>query len=225
VVWNNVEEDPPEQWFEGLGTLPARVEFLRQQHNSLNNRFRAHPHAETEALLLLDDDVWLPISDVIFALGVWQQFRERIVGFVPRKHVRVGNGALAYGGFELLPENAYSMVLTGAAFVRREYLAEYLSSLPASVHALVDRLQNCEDIAFNMMVSRLTGLPPIFVSTQRIRNVEQETESPFKGLWHRTSHALVRTHCLNALQAELGGLYLKYNTFKIVRTEDCVKER
>jgi len=222
VVWNNLEMEAPWEEFEELEPLPVPVVFLTQKTNSLNNRFKAYTEIDTEGVILMDDDIFVSISDLTFAFSVWRQFRDRIVGFVARKHVINDNGVLSYGGFELMPENVYSMVLTGAAFVHQSYMEQYLNELPNSVHRLVDDKQNCEDIAFNMLVAKKTENPPIFVQPLNFKNLDSETESPYKGLWHRWNHSIIRSQCLNSLVKIFGNLHLRYNTLKVVQTKDCL---
>ncbi len=58
------------------------------------------------------------------------------------------------------------MVLTGAAFFHRFYTFAYTHMLDKRVRDRVDELQNCEDIAFNMLVSHLSRQPPIKVTVK-----------------------------------------------------------
>ena len=56
-------------------------------------------------------------------------------------------------GYELFVKTRYSLVLTNAAFIHREYLKIYTESLPASASKLISRYFNCEDIAMNYVIS------------------------------------------------------------------------
>jgi len=46
-------------------------------------------------------------------------------------------------------------------FFYRYYFNLYTEWLPQSTRDLVDSLSNCEDILMNMLVSHVTGRPPI----------------------------------------------------------------
>ena len=110
------------------------------------------------------------------------------MGFFPRKHVRSAYGVYSYGSDELesqteLGSYAYSMVLTGAAFVHLNYLKMFnsTSTTPKAVHKLIDELHNCEDLAVNVMVGdylarverpQCSGL---FVKPTKVINLEKET--------------------------------------------------
>ncbi len=55
--------------------------------------------------------------------------------------------------YELFVKRRYSLILTGAAFIHREYLKIYTESLPASASKLISSYFNCEDIAMNYVIS------------------------------------------------------------------------
>ena len=113
-----------------------------------------------------------------------------IVGFYPRKHVRSPtNGLYSYGSDELdslteLGSFSYSMVLTGAAFIHKRYVKMFndRSIVRQEVHNLIDVMNNCEDIAMNVMVGqyllRELGRPRcsgLFVKPVQLQNLEKET--------------------------------------------------
>ena len=79
---------------------------------------------------------------------------------------------------------SYSMVLTGAAFVHKQYIRMFNDHniIPQEVHDLIDSRNNCEDIAMNIMVGRHllgeTGQPQcsgLFVRPVKLQNLERET--------------------------------------------------
>ncbi|RKO90228.1 exostosin [Blyttiomyces helicus] len=163
VTWHNPNAPVPEALLDlGRGDkttkLPqARVEFLRKRTNSLNNRFNPVPRLKTKAVLIADDDVRVPLEDLHLAFNAWRLRPESLTGFFPRGHRRGVNGTWEY----LLRQDertpGYDMMLTKAMFIDADLLFSYTCLLPLSIHAYVDRMRNCEDIAFNMMASGLTG--------------------------------------------------------------------
>ncbi|XP_075473091.1 exostosin-like 2 isoform X2 [Ascaphus truei] len=220
VVWNNVGQEPPARLWESLGPHPVPVTFKKQSANLMRNRLRRLPEIETQAVLMMDDDTLVSAYDVSFAFSIWQQFPDRIVGFVPRKHISSPSGIYSYGSFELqAPDtgsgDVYSMILIGAAFFHREYLRLF-EALPAPVHAMIDQTQNCDDIAMNFVVANHTGKASgVLVKPTDMRNLEKETESGYTGMWHRAEHLLQRSHCLNRLARVYGGMPLKYSSMMI----------
>lgn len=99
------------------------------------------------------------------------------------------------------------MVLTGAAFLHRRYL-QLFQDQPQAVHAIVDELQNCEDITMNFAVALyfkklspgVIGKPSgVFVKPVDLRILENDANNGYPGLWHRPQHFQLRSYCLNKL--------------------------
>nr|XP_061809905.1 exostosin-like 2 [Nerophis lumbriciformis] len=219
VVWNNIGVAPSQKLIDSLGQHSIPVLFMEQTRNSLQNRLQPFAEIHTEAVLMLDDDVLVSVPDISFAFIVWQQFRDQIVGFVPRKHVEISPGVYNYEDVGLTPgqrgERKYSMVLIGAAFFHRRYLKLYRDQ-PKAMHDLVEAGHNCEDIAMNFVVSlhlreiwadgRSAG---IYVKPMDMRNLEMQASGDFKGLWHRSDHFKQRSECINQLTKIYGVMPLQ----------------
>ncbi|KAI9499671.1 glycosyl transferase family 64 domain-containing protein [Zychaea mexicana] len=143
-----------------------RVRVLPQSFDSLNNRFNPVTEVHTEAVYILDDDVFIDIDDLDFTFKVWQQGnnKDSIVGHFPRIHQY--NPDTHEVVYKVANKDTYSMVLTKSMFVRTEYLFAYTCLMDRKVHHAIDTWTNCEDIAFNMMVSGLPGAPAIAVTPQ-----------------------------------------------------------
>ncbi|XP_063283404.1 exostosin-like 2 isoform X2 [Pelobates fuscus] len=220
VVWNNVGQDPPVDLWENWGPHPVPVLFKKQSANLMRNRLQNFPEIQTQAILMMDDDTLVSAHDVSFAFSVWQQFPSQIVGFVPRKHTSSSTGIYSYGSFELQasqPRNGdlYSMILIGAAFFHSDYL-KLFEGLPISIHTMIDKTQNCDDIAMNFLVANHTGRASgVFVKPTDMRNLEKDAESGYTGMWHRSEHLLQRSYCLNKLAGIYGKMPLKYSAIMI----------
>ncbi|XP_029971438.1 exostosin-like 2 isoform X3 [Salarias fasciatus] len=229
VVWNNIGERTPQWLWDSYGPHAVPVVFKEQTVNRMRNRLQVFPEIETDAVFMVDDDTLISIPDLSFAFSIWKQFREKIVGFVPRKHVSGPGGVLTYGSFETQnPENGggdrYSMVLIGAAFFRYRHL-QLFQDQPAEVHAIVDFTQNCDDIAMNFAVALdLKKRSPletpcqtsgIFVKPVDFRNLESQARSGYQGMWHRPEHLLQRSFCLNKLAQIYGGMPLCYSNVMV----------
>ena len=108
------------------------------------------------------------------------------MGFVPRKHVLSENGVYTYGSWELEPNprdvlyvghQYYSVVLIGAAFIHFKYLQMFVEKVPKVIHDLIDETQNCDDLAFNVMVGKSLGNHKptgVYVRPRDMRNLEGE---------------------------------------------------
>ncbi|XP_068096101.1 exostosin-like 2 isoform X2 [Hyperolius riggenbachi] len=220
VVWNNVGQDTPQELWDSLGPHPVPVYFKKQSVNLMRNRLQNFVEIKTQAVLMMDDDTLLSAFDISFAFSVWQQFPSQIVGFVPRKHTVSPSGIYSYGSFELQALGSgrgdmYSMILIGAAFFHRDYLTIFQEQ-PAAVLDLIDRTQNCDDIAVNFMVANYTGRAAgVLVKPIDMRNLEKETSSGYTGMWHRAEHLLQRSYCLNMLVGIYGKMPLTYSNIMI----------
>ena len=124
-------------------------------------RFLPYDSIETEAVLSMDDDVYLHHDEIIFAFRVWQENRDRLVGFPGRYH------AWDKENFSWNYNSNYScelsMVLTGAAFYHKYYSYAYSQLMPQAIRDKVDEFMNCEDLAMNFLISDITRQPPIKV--------------------------------------------------------------
>ena len=166
VVWNSVGVRPSVKFLTRLDPYLSthRIHLVRSPTNSLNNRCLPYQLIETDAVLSVDDDVKLRADEVALAFRVWRENRERVVGFPARYHSwSYRHKAYMYGA-DLSCE--YSMVLTGAAFFHRFYTYAYTHMMDKRVRERVDEWQNCEDIAFNMLVSHITRRPPLKVTVK-----------------------------------------------------------
>ncbi|KAG8436606.1 hypothetical protein GDO86_007640 [Hymenochirus boettgeri] len=220
VVWNNVGQEPPQDVWKSFGPHPVPVTFKKQSTNLMRNRLQRFSEIKTEAVLMMDDDTLVSAYDVSFAFSIWQEFPDRIAGFVPRKHVLSPSGVYSYGSFELKAPHTesgdmYSMILIGAAFFHRDYL-QLFEQLPVSIHNMIDQTQNCDDIAINFIVANHTRKSSgVLVKPTDMRNLEKEAGSGYTGMWHRAEHLLQRSYCLNRLAQIYGTMPLKYSSIMI----------
>lgn len=229
VVWNNVGVTTPQWLWDSYGPHPIPVVFKEQTTNRMRNRLQMFPEIKTDAVLMLDDDTLISVPDLSFAFSVWKQFPDKIVGFVPRKHILGPGRVFSYGSFESQnPETGggdqYSMVLIGAAFFRRRYL-QLFQDQPPDVHALVDYTQNCDDIAMNFAVAldlqkrspvdQFCQTSGVFVKPVDFRNLENQASSGYQGMWHRPEHLLQRSYCLNKLTQIYGIMPLCFSNVMV----------
>jgi len=166
VVWNSLDTELSKE-FQAKFSLylsSKRLRLIRSSRNSLNNRFLPYDLIKTDAVLSLDDDTALRADEILFAFRVWRSNREQIVGFPARFHAWSFKQKNYVYRSQLSCE--YSMVLTGAAFYHRFYHFYFTHVMNPAIRMKIDELNNCEDIAFNMMVSHLTRKPPIKVTTK-----------------------------------------------------------
>lgn len=136
IVWQNVGVDLPDflnaTALEQYSTSGVVVSVRKSERNSMNERFRPlvdwGTEVYTDAVMILDDDVVLQRNAIEWG---YQQFLEvnhgapgapgRLVGFSARDYDEV-DGEVKY---VVRPRKTYSMVLSNAAWLRKEWLHKY----------------------------------------------------------------------------------------------------
>eukprot|EP00118_Oscarella_pearsei_P012672 m.95309 g.95309 ORF g.95309 m.95309 type:complete len:725 (+) comp36844_c0_seq1:28-2202(+) len=209
VVWNNQDMPPPPSSLWPKIEKPLVV--IKTPANKLGNRFFPHTVIETEAILNIDDDLFMLTADELeFGYQVWREFPERLVGFPGRVHLWDEQ----LGSWKYEPEwvNQVSMVLSGAAFHHKFYSHAYSYLMPSSVRDWVDEHMNCEDIAINFLVSSYSRQPPIKVTPRKRFKCANCTAK--ESLWSDPSHFHERNVCFNHFVKIFGHMPLKAVEFR-----------
>ncbi|XP_003386458.1 PREDICTED: exostosin-like 3 [Amphimedon queenslandica] len=206
VVWNDPDTSPYTiEW----PTLSVPVEVIWCEVNSLNNRFLPFNGIKTEAILSIDDDVYLRHDEIQFAFRVWRESRDRLVGFPGRFHsYDIKHNSWLYNSNYTCE---LSMVLTGAAFFHKYY--SYLYSLwqPVAVRDMVDSKMNCEDIAMNFLIAHVTRKPPLKVTSRWTFRCPNCPEA----LSQNEAHFNERHSCINSLVKIYGYMPLLYTQYRL----------
>ncbi|XP_035970446.2 exostosin-like 1 [Halichoerus grypus] len=155
VLWSS-EKPPPPRWPKT--TVPLTV---LEGQRKVSDRFFPHRAISTDAVLSLDAQSSLTTSEVDFAFVVWQNFPERMVGFLTWSHF--WDEARGGWGYTAERANEFSMVLTSAALYHRYYHTLFTHALPKALRALADEAPTCVDILMNFLVAAVTKLPPLKV--------------------------------------------------------------
>ncbi|KAL5039865.1 hypothetical protein BDV3_003243 [Batrachochytrium dendrobatidis] len=253
ISWHNPKVKPPAQLFQvshailydgdtrvdrskiqeliesGNTSTNAAVILVLQTTDSLNNRFNPIRSIRTPAVLMVDDDIRIPLSQLDVAFNAWKYNPDQLVGFYPRSHriksmhdsndPKQWEFEYLYGPSE--PKHQYSMMLTKGMFFRKEYLTIYTCMVPQQVHAYIDTIKNCEDITMNFIASAITGKAPLTInfpmvdtqkngqSTQQHRDLMLEVMADFgqsDGISTKNDHQLHRSMCISDL-VQLFGTY------------------
>uniref|UniRef100_A0A1I8FPV9 Glyco_transf_64 domain-containing protein n=1 Tax=Macrostomum lignano TaxID=282301 RepID=A0A1I8FPV9_9PLAT len=195
VVWNG--ERPPNPAPSGRIWAACRCILFAGLATRSTNRFLPWSQIRTEAVLSLDDDVYMRQDELVLAFRVWREHPF---------HARSGSGWV----YDSNQTCEYSMVLTGAAFLHVHYLHLYSYWLPAALRAEVDRLTNCEDILMNFLVSHVTRKAPIKVTSRWTFPCFGCSQSLYKD----DSHFFERSHCINYFSGMFGYNTLLYSQFR-----------
>ncbi|KAF7257777.1 hypothetical protein EG68_04368 [Paragonimus skrjabini miyazakii] len=107
-------------WNHPIGPSPQAIfpKVFKAHNNSLNNRFLPLDLIQTEAILSLDDDVTLTVSEIEKGFSVWKENRERLVGY-PERDFEFRSSSKDWAYKVNSRSKSYSMILTGAAFFHK----------------------------------------------------------------------------------------------------------
>lgn len=199
----------------------TQVHFSIHKVDSLNNRFKPLEGEHTKAIFSVDDDMRVPCSDLHNAFNVWKASPDSLVGYMPRMHLRRSSSSSSASAsssssvsssssnleyrcwWRVWWHGKYSIILTKAAIFHSKFLTFYTNEMSQEVRNIVDKEQNCEDIAMQFMISNITKLPPIY-----IRGNLQDLGA-IGGISTRTNiikakHMDKRSQCLNVLVNAFG---------------------
>lgn len=220
IIWNDLSSEPSNLFIQkfNLYLSAQRIRIIKSEKNSLNNRFLPYSLIKTDAILSLDDDVMLRADEIMLAFRVWRENRDRIVGFPARYHTF----NFSTNNYEYKSDHTceYSIILTGAAFYHRFFTYAYSYFIDERVKNKINEMQNCEDIAFNMMVAHMTRKPPIKVTLrwnfycQECQGWSNQTINQEYRLSSKTSHYLDRTKCLQYFISIYGYNPLLYSQYR-----------
>lgn len=138
-IWQNVGAPLPDflnaTALEHYSESGVEVKVRVSRKNSMNERFRPladwHQHIKTRAVMIMDDDVALRRETLEWGYQQWKEFNDagyggptkgKIVGFAGRDAEHMGAGKWSY---IVQPRSTYSMVLSNAAWFKRDWLEKY----------------------------------------------------------------------------------------------------
>ncbi|KAL2634217.1 hypothetical protein R1flu_005696 [Riccia fluitans] len=216
VIWS--EPQPPTKELQSklnevTGRNQVKFRFNINTEDELNNRFKPIPSLETEAVFSVDDDLVIPCPAMDLAFSTWISAPRSMVGFVPRMHwpqkTKHGREQYTYGGWwSVWWTGKYSMILTKASFLHKDYLELYTSRMPSSILTYVKQERNCEDIAMSFLSANYTNAPPIWVKGD-------VHEIGSTGISSLAGHSKRRTACVNYFVDVFGRMPLVSSHVKV----------
>ncbi|KAK4047104.1 hypothetical protein OIO90_006306 [Microbotryomycetes sp. JL221] len=198
LVWNEPTTSTPPF------TVPQHVTIVANHVNSLNNRWvETLPLIDTQAVLVLDDDIQITSSAVECLLNVWRDHPNRLVGPFARR--RTGN---KYEVDELVAVkgSSYSFILPRVMVTSKQHLITYARPQFESHRRYVDTQDaHCDDLLLNSVATNSTGLPPLRVALPPGSLVDYATicgpldRTQTSGLADQDSRWSLRSDCLRDL--------------------------
>ena len=167
IIWQNVDSPLPDflspRALDEYSTSGVAVSVRKSWKNSMNERFRPildwGQEIQTKSVIIMDDDVVLRKEALEWG---YEQFIEanrygpgRIVGFSPREFEKgVEEGEWKY---ITKPRTTYSMILSNAAFLKKEWLEKYWES-SAEMTSLRNHVDSGKSNVFLLALSLRTTL-------------------------------------------------------------------
>lgn len=133
IVWQNVGVDLPDflnaTALERYSTSGVVVTVRKSKKNSMNERFRPmldwDEEIYTRAVMIVDDDVVLRKDALEWGYQEFEKAAQvgesRLTGFMARDF----DGEQGDWSYTLRPKKTYSMVLSNAAWLKKEWLEKY----------------------------------------------------------------------------------------------------
>lgn len=196
VLWQNGAEPYPDvSYLASLTNSSQRLVFRNKSDRMIRLRFQPFPEIQTQGVFNVDDDISVDERDLYHVFETWKKLPYAMVGFTQRDYT----GARMSGYKYLVNDSrqAYSMILTRDCFFHKRYLQMFVNTLPAPVAHIIDMLMNCEDIAFNFMVSNFCKCSSARLVRPSYKYVHH---GQFSGLSMRKDHAAQRDYCVNQFQ-------------------------
>ncbi|KAK4511197.1 uncharacterized protein ATC70_012411 [Mucor velutinosus] len=192
ITWHNPALQVPASLYQDISENDyERVKVLGQTFDSLNNRFNPVDELKTDAVYIMDDDIYVDLEDLEFTFSVWRSRKDSVVGHFPRLHTY--DSITKDATYKLIGKAPYSIILTKSMFIRSDYLFSYTCLLEPKLHQLVDSQLNCEDLGFSMMVSGMSHAASTFVRPKQ----HMEDFGLKQGISTNTAHMPARADCIS----------------------------
>ena len=195
VLWNSKLSEISNKFYLNFRNQfkASMLRIVFSANVSSINRFKPYDFIKTDAVMSLNADSQLRNDEIIFAFRVWRENRDRLVGFTAHFH----SWDPKEKSYSYHKENSceYSIIGTNAAFYHRYYHYYFYYMLDERIQEKINELNDCEDIAFNYMISDLTRKPPIKVTGKTTFNCTlcSNTENIRDQMYSTTT----RSRCIN----------------------------
>jgi len=134
---------------EGI-RIPVIFDIVNDRPGTLNNRFAPHDDVKTDAILQIDDDIFIRPQGLVAALAAFKKFPDQMLPFATCVHILGG-----YRYKTLWPlafSDSCEMGMTNAAMLHKNYHKLYWKE--TALMELVKHHHNCEDIGMNFVIEK-----------------------------------------------------------------------
>jgi alpha-1,4-N-acetylglucosaminyltransferase EXTL3 len=223
IIWNNINRKPPPGLLQlAQDNIKPSIHVIIEEKNSINNRYKARDIIQTDAVMIMDDDIKMEEYALELAFKTWRNHPRKMVGFTARvvqqnptlpHHCEdkkfdwyYGNTCMYRNGtLHTWEVNHFNLILPQALFLHKSYLNMYMLATPKELLDMVDEKMNCDDLflaATHAFVTRETPLNVITTSEYIFDTSRGQGIHP--GLHSIPGHYEKRTECLQALMKSFG---------------------
>lgn len=162
IIWNNIYFTVPTALFS-----LKNVMIVTGDSNSLNNRWILPiPYINTKSILIHDDDIFINDEALVCMMKIWQNNQDRIVSHSMR-NIEVLKHQKGKYIEDLMHSHVETYAIaTNLLLVSSKYLELYQEKMK-NEHKLQAYIESntglCDDILFNLIVSKHSGLGPLQV--------------------------------------------------------------
>ena len=103
------------------------------------------------------------------------------------------------------------------------YLYEYSLNQPLAVRAMVDELMNCEDLAFNFLISHLTRKPPIKVLILGRVDTNEKARKKRETRYFRKPHLYKNIAIYSLCSRKHFRFFLREHAFILIPMKNIIK--
>lgn len=173
-----------------------RIKCVPLISDSFTSRYSLVEHADTQCIIILDDDIKIEKHDLNFLYEIWKENPLRMIGRYARS-IGVGDTYSIVSNDSLTQPLGYpySMVLTKLLFIDSLLLENFICALPNSVYDVIQTYNQCEDIALNMFSLASRGNCPVSVNVA-VHDYGTDGANKNAGISTKKGHFQNRTNCV-----------------------------
>eukprot|EP00040_Diaphanoeca_grandis_P018802 m.98957 g.98957 ORF g.98957 m.98957 type:complete len:401 (-) comp27117_c0_seq1:84-1286(-) len=130
--------------------IEVRFDIKDDRPGTLNNRFLPHDELRTDAVLQIDDDIFIRPQGLVSALSAFKKYPDQLLSFASCVHI--ANGKRYQTLWPMAFNTSCEMGMTNAAMLHKKYHKLYWEE--TVLLELVKLHHNCEDIGMNFVIEK-----------------------------------------------------------------------
>ncbi|KAI8615053.1 glycosyl transferase family 64 domain-containing protein [Chytriomyces sp. MP71] len=232
VIWNNSEGSPPH--LKSPPNKPKKgqkrmrklkydyrvpIEFVIPRSYSLNSKYIDRRELQTDCIITTGHRWKIPLYELTYAVSLFQgHFFKNLIGFQPTGHSHAPSSIdpNQWRYIRGMSKKAASLLAYGLVF-HKQHLKAYSGAANIMGRMIVDEINGCDDILFNMIVANSTDMGPVVIESPAL--------TPHNSTW-RDEIMEERSNCLSLFQRKVfyGKMPLKYTASRFTPPKQISKK-